>query len=749
MTFYELLKKKAKEDGKQTMLVGRVSSTQKHIFSYEDVLKLVDDTAEELIRGAKITDEDIGKPKYVVINNTISSIVLILALLKLKVIPVLIDAKNIGIESTARIPHIYSEDEDYFNDDMKTSIKLYIDSRIKPMNISSERIRSGNIVIFSSGSEGYNPHYNIVSEKELINLPNPYGERSSHFYSYISCANISGLLTNLVNPLVNDCTVILNNSFNLNNLRNRATDLEVSYYADKAPEETKEYTFSCYDLGFMYYLLLKHKSGDAICVHDNKVTVTLAGMNHVYIDDSIPGNDFHIDTIMFPRNIIEYLKTINTSDLDFSRVTKIYLTGGINSEETIKEIRNMIPSIKEGVFINLYGSTEANGVICSCSESNMRTCYIDISRYNKGEVYYTYDKKTIYHLKNGVSEEILGSFRSFEFNAYLSVSDSLVPNVVIDKMKIKRRKGLKLIDTGDIGIYIDNRLYVLGRKSDLLITEEKVYDIKLVEKRYQKLLRVPVYCVKDPVKNKIYLFIRYYKNNFKQGIYLYKRAISRRNDVVAPVLLNDNNFPMSTISGKVSKARLLQFAKYSKIQEDNFFKYFRGLKPEKEYAEKIIDEYFKTILPGLKAGPIGDDLCFEVEIKDAYITEFFNNISYVFDIVEIDDQNKKMKLRVLPQILFLTVEDFKSKLPVFTDIMRFRQFMISIIQQYSEEIKTWSYVEMDSKSGYNIKQLVRNFILMYIKELERMGISDVSFFPDFKAIPITDDRREKIAELLR
>ena len=105
-------------------------------------------------------------------------------------------------------------------------------------------------------------------------------------------------------------------------------------------------------------------------------------------------------------------------------------------------MRQKFPSIKEGVFTNLYGSTEANGVISYCNEKDLKTCYIDVSESELGKIRYTYDHKTFYELIDGVVTEI---DIPEEFLGYRIIKMTLQPvveNALYHGIKNKRGGGV-------------------------------------------------------------------------------------------------------------------------------------------------------------------------------------------------------------------------------------------------------------------------------------------------------------------
>ena len=280
---------------------------------------------------------------------------------------------------------------------LSSKVEEYITSGINTKTIKGEEEKGGKIIICSSGSEGFTPHLNVVKEQELMNLPNQYGENGSRFYSYISCANISGILTNLVNPIVNDCVVMLTDDFDLEDFYFDNDISRIINSRDEKYYDKRTYNLSYRDFDLIRYLFTEYKKEDLLKEEFDvlNVYVRRKGTYNIRIGEEF--QKYHIDTrpdtMMFPRNIVEYLNNIDTRYINLSHMKQIFLAGGINSQEDINNIVKKLPLIPIGIITNLYGSTEASGVISSCCEKKMNTCFINISKYKKGIMQIVYCHK--------------------------------------------------------------------------------------------------------------------------------------------------------------------------------------------------------------------------------------------------------------------------------------------------------------------------------------------------------------------
>ena len=738
-TFYDILKMKAAlpENASKYPFMGRLNRKDNPIdytaLTYKELLDMVDNYISDFRNKGFL---ETNKPVFIVVDNSINSIALIIALLELKAIPVLISSKVLDINDYDIMPYIYSKDS---VDSIKDENVLKISRYVKEISDSYEKMHDKNdlssrLVISSSGSEGYRPHLNIIKEADLINLPNQYGENGSRFYSYISCAHISGILTNLVNPLINDCTVMLTNQLNLKNYYFSDGGDDLLYEAIKK-YMIKFYKFSCRDLDYIIYLLMHKKSFEFMSVDEKSVTSFELGKVPIKptIDEKFErlNIDRRPDTLMLPRDIFDYLENEICQKLDLSSIKRIYLAGGVNSYGTIRTLRKHLPSIKEGVFVNLYGSTEANGVICSCCEEKMRTCYIDITNYENGEIRFTYDKKRIFRQKNGRIEQVDTEFNLFDFVPCLSASEDLVDDLKIDGINIKMRDKVtgEYKVNGDLGLYIDNQLYVLGRQSDLIHASGKLYNLRRIELFISNEIGDNVHCVRNPIDGTIEPYCIYNELEIEKSLEKYRRLSElirsyKGINFKHPVMLVRWIFPISSIAGKVLKAKLHNFAKYSERQYDACIGDTQ--KEMRRLAEEFIAKYFSNY----ETTPLDEDLTFTLKAGNNFFFPLDHSIDYLFDVLDINDFDGTIKLKFKPHIIFYTDEEFEEEkeareLRQKTFLAAIRKF-INTNQEYMSGInyKSFTLNEIVPVS-YDIKQLIKNFLKLYEEYLKKQSYNSV------------------------
>ena len=581
--FYDLLKKNAEDPKTENMvpIIGRTLA--KYSFSdanycglsYKELLKHVDFWIK-MFKDPKFTEQPIaGRRKYIVVDNSITSITAIIALLECDSIPVIIDAKNVPIISKRLLPYTEYGDLAKGCEVPDAAVEAYLKVMGADKKLEGEDKPGTKLIICSSGSESLTPHLKVLTEEELVNLPIQYGDDDCIFYSYVSCAHISGILTNLVNLLVHDNMILLTQGFDIEDIyfaknmetfgeRNFERKYTVErYFLSTANPELINLVFgpkSYYDGNYYDQI---HIEGDELVVHVQRPDYQFL-LSDVWLTKDLWEGKIKPNSVMLPRDIVVQLSKAKLDGVDLSRMKHIYMAGGVNSEDMVKAMREKIPSIPEGVFTNLYGSTEANGVICCCNEKDFRTCYIDVSDCESGKVRYTYDHKAFYEIENGAVTEIASPEDVFNYMPYLSASSERVPDVTIANAVDIMYKGK---ENGDLGVYIGDQLYVLGRKSELLKLKGKSYITNSLESFLSNEIQAEVFVT--PLEDKgIQPYIKVDKlSDFKGILEKYYSCLAVGRNIKSfhvnpPVVIDDYIFEKSKISGKQPRATLELFAPY-------------------------------------------------------------------------------------------------------------------------------------------------------------------------------------------
>lgn len=580
----------------------------------------------------------------VFVDNSVASNALIIALREIGINPVLIDVSSRRILGNSDIPIPYIYRKDNRNSDVINSYVRYcIDGKLSPDT-------KGDIIICSSGSEGL-PHFYSFTEEELINMKNQYGENGSTFYSYISSANISGLLTNLINPLAHDCKAVIRTKFDLavfdKAKKNKDIVFDKPLVVSKRNAELVEKLF----YGDWDYKVVK-LVGDRLLIGQviEKPTSSPSRLLFNFPIGSLKDFGLQIDSMMLPRDISEFLDKYDCSNLDMSHLKHIYLAGGVNSKETIEKIRTKILSINEGVLENLYGATEAGGVITIATEKDLKPCYIDASNCMQGEIIYTFDKTNFFSVQNGVESRVEREFSEDSFIEFIPVSNKKESNVRIKNdftIVFKDATGNNEIESTDVGVYINDQLYVIGRKSSFVTVNDQNYFLDGLEHYFSQELGVPVYCA--VIDTYITLFLNCGDMSLDKKRELYKKALDycdkfKKIKLTYPVILDSDSFPKIEISGKISRS---QFVKYKNfIGQQHYHVALGKYAKERLFNEIIKKNFIESNIEHL------DDFTIRVKVpNNQYFFDFAFN-SNLFDVVSFDDAKGEIVLRFNDNYMF-------------------------------------------------------------------------------------------------
>ncbi len=741
MTFYELLKDKAMNPKYKDEIIYVENFDARHgyheyvSFTYKNLLDLVEFYIEKIKNSN--CDPSFSK-KFVIANQSIASIAAIIALLECNFSPVLIDAKACH-HHIMNLPYVFDVDLYKFINPADTLAEKFILNEFKEPfnNINDSFDTTRKLYVCTSGSEGNKPHFVPLTEESLVNSALPYGENNGIFYSYISCANISGILTNIVNPLLHDMKVIIHDSFDLDCLTSSYKD----YWQGKTTYKIKrdEYVFSTRSPYVVINILNRSLTKDsAEIIGNNIVPYDVINIDyHTYYDSFLESTNFYDnrsnsvgiipDTVMLPRDIIEQINSGDFSNLSLQNMKKIYLAGGNNTKRVIDYIRSKIPSIPEGVFVNLYGATEAGGVICSCPENKLKVCYISVVDYEKGEIVYTFDKKNFYKIKDGKTENIVANFDDFDFSEYIPVSESIQDNINVDSKLNVNFKDISTgewITAGDLGIYIDNQLYILGRKSLIMNLNGKSYFLNAMEDYFTRKLGVPIYCIKVDDTVRLCIEGDEKANNFP----LYSRVLNFVADFdkieLALPVLEYPKFYKSTISGKISRKSLEQYSRYALDQ----YLIFKDSKNYKKSCMQYIVSSFKynecEIIPDYEKFQI------KVKLKNRYL---FPKVLMEFLFVSpvlIDDDNGEYIFEVNEDFLFRdlirNMMDFREEEGlVDLNYIKFILPNIGVSEDIVEELRNYDNfadaykpVDKTGEIGEVLRQTLINAISKVLSSME-------------------------------
>lgn len=750
-TLYDLLKEKATNPSiKDKIVYVEQKGYDVKSYSYEDLYTLVNKYINYEMTKIKNLPSD--RKIYFVVDNSINAIVAIIACLRCNLIPIVYDYKNVDLSEEIVMrdggffnkPFTYDEllifrtNKEKLDSNVDPSYRLFIrvfGRKIEYASISSKPIVYDSekpvVVICSSGSVDKTSHFHALEEAKLLSNENRYGESGSIFLSYITCGNISGILTNIVNPLTNDTKVVLTNDFDMNLLGvNTKNTLTLRNQNTQRRYHISKYNPAFYNALFDRFSkrMRIEKFGKILMLPDydndgpNIFRKTLISMG------------FIPDSVMLPRDIDSYLSNFNLCDIDLSNLKHIYLSGGSNSYDTITTMRRAFPSIRANVFENLYGSTETYGMISSCKEDKLKTCYIDVSDY-KGSpenIVYTYDLKDYYRVVNGspvkVDMYLPGGrknpkYSRFLFTPYLPVSEGEVEGLLAGEDLSLRFKQDYWHQLNDLGAYFDGKLYILSRKSELImpkgsnLSNYQIHFLCNLEEYLRMELRTNVYCINSE-DGVVQIFIDMKDYKYEDLVGMYRRcleiscAVDARLNLMKidfPVFLNSDVFPISKISGKLSKGKLSEYGIYAKIQSRNILHPEGALKLITfDLIKKLFEGYYSD------TSNLDSNGTFIIGLVDQKFLPITESLNKVFDIVKIDDARKSVTFRIKPTAIFVTDEEiFEIKYDINQEV-KLATFRLS------EKFETF-----DIMQTYTLSRFADYFLHSMVRKIRKQADSNV------------------------
>lgn len=516
-SLYDLLKKKAEDPYTKDEVMYYEFDSSIEEYTYNDVYELVNKYIE-FFNNCNYKD----KTLYVMVDNSVKSVAIFIAMLKVGVIPILINCENFYSREEALKKDIKSNicSIDFFDATKHGTYKLikksyFLEMYIKSLNINLDSLKidkESKFCILTSGSISGKPKMIIIYENDLLKKEKTYYNsiKSEYFYTYIPISSISSIVYNILLPLYQNKKIILTTFLSFYGLQNKDVSLLV------------------------------------------------------------------------PRDILDFFNSVyydKNRQYNFSNINKLYLSGEINNLDFIKKMREKMPELKENVFVNLYGSTEALGIISYCEENNLKPIYINQLALASGDFIYTTDKvnfyKRIFNNDNIHDEKINLEYDDFIYFECLPVSENKVEN-----LKIINNLGEIIYNdkqTGDIGVYVNNQLYIICRVNDVVKIDNKNYYLTAIENLFSKFTGLTSTAIN--YKNKISVIINFMldKNtmtNIKNIIPLIKKTYEFANKlsflpITLPIFVDSSHISKSTAMRKTIKKSLISI-----IENRNMYEYY-------------------------------------------------------------------------------------------------------------------------------------------------------------------------------
>ncbi len=386
-----------------------------------------------------------------------------------------------------------------------------------PRKISGlERNHDSGIGVFTSGSTG-TPKEVFFTEKELISkFSGNVCDGKDKYYTPTDVSSISGLIRNLIKPI----------------LLEHRTYLRSGYFTEKTEFIDKFYKD----------------------IYDNKIT-HIYGIKNIF--DDIP----------------KYIK----DNFDFSYVKELILSGEIYHVKHIEQILSSLKNIDVSSLKHLYGSTEACGTVSYTTGNELEPIYISESYLKNNIIVFTRNKKDFYMLVNDEVKIIECYYDEDDFV-------DILPIDINEKIKFESDKNMclsninlfydnKWNETGDVGIRLNNKFYILGRKNDIIKINDKIYILSLIENHLKKITDCPIsafeknnslaicICIDENINNP-----NYYKEKCKELYEIKKSMLVNYGENIDIHIMDKRAYPKAKSSNKVLRKEII------KILDDNSFR---------------------------------------------------------------------------------------------------------------------------------------------------------------------------------
>ena len=389
------------------------------------------------------------------------------------------------------------------------------------------------------------------------------------------------------------------------------------------------------------------------------------------IYDSFDMNEAYTCTdVYLPRNYQDVLTTY--IEPQQHKLKNIYVLGETNNMDTIKYIKSKLKT--SGVsIINAYGSTECGGLVSKyeIKDSDAITIYYydienDLVIYSYDNIHFFKKDKNI--LSELTSDEINNLDDSLRFEALpCGTTDDIVKveNINIGEGIVNN------YPTGDVFMKVDGKLYILGRKTDLVNHTSLPYLDNIITTLIDR--RCATF-VKD---GEIYLAVKLNKlyggrdRSFRKIIKKAKEIneiIKNKYPVIKEVIyLQDKEYPLSEGLKKVKRRELINSLNNYDIIRNNIYNYEAILKNNINEActnklgfipNYTLDSDYNIIIP------------FD-QISEEQIIDLLNPL-HIMNINKKDDE----------KAYYLYYDD-----NYFFEEKKFNDYKKSYLEQYKELVK--------------------------------------------------------------
>ena len=394
--------------------------------------------------------------------------------------------------------------------------------------------------------------------------------------------------------------------------------------------------------------------------------------------------------LYLPRNYTDVFN--NDTPLENKRIKRIFTYGEQNSFPIFDFIREKIKGLPQNVFVIVFGTTECGGLVSEIEEKDMQELHIYNLDIDKDMIIYSFDDKTIYK-KIGNTVTILDEKEKQEYSVD-NITKYLPSGFISNKIKIKNNNciGEFLVDdfnTGDIITIIDDKFYVIGRKSDL----DKNHYIANYDNELSILLNRKCATFMDKDNNLCvaisFSFLKEYLNYPDKTTY-FKKFIEEAKtirelikdkypNIQKTFFYTSNKFLLSEGIKKTKRNELIKYIGYGEAinyRIDNF----------REVLKNHIDNCFLESLSYIPNYIIQDDNSILISKKDISMTRIVDLLNEL-RIVAIEEDSKYYKL-IYNDYYFIFNQQLQSKKEynfMVNQDLQLREDSYPIFRRYDDE----------------------------------------------------------------
>ena len=338
------------------------------------------------------------------------------------------------------------------------------------------------------------------------------------------------------------------------------------------------------------------------------------------------------------------------------KVKRIILLGEkTNSNVINKFIQGKDEELNNRIW-NYYGRTENLGVVSKINIKEMESIYLYYKEIYNDKILYSPNKKDVYELtyKDNVRQSKLSNlaYRDEDFYEVLPIA---LTNSEEEDVKIKEKIFNEIIaqgiETGDYGFELNEKIYYLCRKNELLLQGDKYFYVTGLEEkineqmnkkklisRFNNTIEQKCFCILNNNNNlNIYIPCRVnysLPNNFSRYFEFYKdfkQLIPKEIKVDEIILMDRSNVPKGKEIGKIKRKKFLEYntEKYNNLMKYDTFDFITVM--ENKLYNYVVDYKDENFIFYKKATSFDDILYIASKYQIHDFREDKNYYYVVFD----------------------------------------------------------------------------------------------------------------------